>query len=94
MSEIKLYPVGSTVEYHGSITDKHGLYIVETHHRTYTPNWYLEQNPDAYPNKKAYCLWPVDVEQRFGNRNHGISNVRHASLTLVSLPGEEAEESA
>lgn len=36
----------------------------------------------AYPDGKVYCIWPVDVPRKFGNRNHMTGWVRRESLRV------------
>jgi hypothetical protein len=72
-------PVGAKVFYHGS--HRHGEYIVTAHEapRPGVP-------ADAYEDGVAYTIWPEGMPQKFGNREHMISQVRRRSLTRRGTP--------
>ena len=72
-------PVGTLVDYHGS--GPHGRYVITQHEpvRAGVPD------PDVhYPDGVGYVIWPEGMPQKFGLREHMISQVRRASLTVVN----------
>lgn len=77
-------PVGTVVDYHGS--HRHGRYVITRLEavRAGVPD------PDLnYPDGVAYTIWPEGMLQKFGLREHMITQVRRTSLTEV--PTTETE---
>lgn len=71
------YPVGTIVDYHGSLDYMHGLYEIE---RIGTPRPGREAD---YEDGAGYVLWPVGVPKKFGNREESLYFVRRQSITPV-----------
>jgi hypothetical protein len=70
------YPVGTVVDYHGSFA--HGRYVISDHQE---PRPGVPDPAVNYPDGVAYVIWPVGVEQRFGNRHLSVVQVRRGSIT-------------
>lgn len=95
------YPIGTRVEYHGSLKHKHGVYEITEH-------WGLDQlkhmRPDIrghytdeqiaakYPDYTAYVMWEVGAVRKFGNRDKQLHAVRRESITPVEDPDEEVRK--
>lgn len=86
-------PVGTMVNYHGSISDYHGVYEVTEHHtmtelKTIRPDIvYRKGNEvDSYLAEKfadgvSYDLWPVGVSKKYDNRKYALYGARRESIT-------------
>lgn len=84
------FTVGALVEYHGSDTARHGRYrIEEVNDPIRLGDVPDEEFAEAYPEGKAYVLWPEGVPRKFGLRHLSMVNVRPASITLVGDTGTE-----
>lgn len=71
-------PVGTLVDYRGS--HRHGRYVITQHEpvRAGVPD-----RETSYPDGVGYIIWPEGMPQKFGSRNHMITQVRRTSLTEV-----------
>lgn len=70
------YPVGTTVDYHGS--HAHGRYVITEHEE---PRAGVPDPEVNYPDGVAYVIWREGVEVRFGNRAYSVYQVRRGSIT-------------
>lgn len=79
-------PIGTIVDYHGSLTYMHGQYEVEGYSDLDQKRaWYGADEVNAhYPHGFAYNLWSVGVPKKFGFRDQSILDVRPESVTVVS----------
>lgn len=96
-------PVGTIVNYHGSIGSYHGVYEVTEHHtmtelKTIRPDIaYRKGNEvDSYLAEKftdgvSYDLWPVGVEKKYGNRGQALYGARRGSISLP-VPADPADK--
>lgn len=76
-------PLGTEVEYFGS--QAHGRYTVEQWLNPSNHPDYLKPGFDAdeaYPDGVAYCLWPVGVPRKFGNRGQSGLYVKRRSFRV------------
>lgn len=86
-------PVGTWVNYHGSIGGYHGVYEVTEHHdmdyvKAIRPDiaYRKGDETDAYLAEKyadgvSYDLWPEGVSKKFGNRGQALYGARRESIT-------------
>ena len=76
--------VGMLVDYHGSEVGMHGRYrIDEVCEPIRLPGVNEAVMERAYPDGKAYVLWPEDLSRKFGFRHLSVLNVRPESITVV-----------
>lgn len=81
------YPVGTVVEYHGSVEYKHGRYKIMDYgfDRLGVP---ISEYPE-YTDGVCYHLWAEDVPVKFGNRDLAdLHFVRRDSITPVEEDSE------
>jgi len=89
-------PNGTLVNYHGSITEYHGDYVIESsvpvgeHRPDLKARLSEEQLTGYYPDGVCYFLWPVGVEKKFGNRDLSLNSVRRGSITVI--PSEDGPD--
>lgn len=83
-------PVGTLVDYHGSIESYRGRYTVDAHGLVPKPGEHPlhssvtgEMIAEAYPDGVTYSLWPEGFKKKFGLRHLVVSRVRRASVTPV-----------
>jgi hypothetical protein len=81
--------IGEIVQYFGS--QKHGLYEI-TEHRDPADHPYAQSTDIgndraewilAYPDGKAYVIWPVGVPRTFGNADQAVNFVRRTSFRVT-----------
>jgi len=75
--------VGTRVRYSGSITERHGEYIVraaEPLDRFFSPD---DIRRKEYSDDTAYYLWPAHLPFKFDLREYSLSRVRRSSITEV-----------
>lgn len=78
-------PIGTLVDYHGSVTYMHGQYEVEDYSDMEFQRAQLgDKFKQYYPDGFAYHLWPVGVPKQFRNRYCALYFVRPESVTVVS----------
>lgn len=84
MGTIEKLPIGTIVDYHGSMTHMHGQYeIIRYSDLEYTRAVLGDQFEDYYPYGIGYDLWPRGVPINMDNRNQALYNVRPDSISLV-----------
>ena len=79
-------PIGTIVDYHGSLTYMHGQYEVDGYSdlsskRSRYGDGLVDEH---YSHGFAYNLWPRGVPKKFGNRDQAIYFARPESVTVVS----------
>lgn len=86
-------PIGTVVEYGGSLGNRHGRFHVTAHEDPVTHPYrrFMDSKTirDEYVDGVAYVLHPVGVERTPENCRKGISFVRRTSFRVV---GEESSE--
>lgn len=88
------FAVGDLVEYQGSGAAASGRYrITDIHVPRQMPGVSDAELAEAYPEGKAYALWPEGVLVKFGLLHLSVVNVRPASITPVTEP-DTAEEAS
>lgn len=84
-------PIGTVVEYGGSLDDRHGRLVVAAHEdpadHPYREVMDSKTLRDEYVDGVAYVLYPVGVERSEENCRKGISFVRRTSFRVI---GDEA----
>lgn len=78
-------PVGTVVEYFGSLYRRHGRYVVAAHENPATHPYRRDTEilRAAYPDGTAYVLYPVGVERSLDNQHLGMGFVRRGSFRVI-----------
>lgn len=74
--------IGTIVDYRGSLGYMHGRYRVTGFEATTGPN------AERYSDGVKYNLWEVGVPEKYGLRDHSLSQVRRDSFTIVTAACE------
>jgi hypothetical protein len=84
MPRVEKVPVGTKVQYHGSLAYMHGEYEV-TGYTDVLLRSRLDPDEldDHYPGGVAYDLWPSGVPREPQYNEDSLTNVRRKSFTIV-----------